>query len=91
MVDFIIVELVDVKVSPLLAPLCVAFLVLGFDAAEAASLAGGHQVPAHERQIAFVPTEEIAFAHPTTIVVCAGNLYVVRPHQDRYVKLSEAR
>ena len=38
--------------------------MLGLNAPEAATLAGGHQVQAHERQVAVVAPEEVAFASP---------------------------
>ena len=51
-----------------------AFLVLGLNAPKAATLAGGHQVPAHECQVAAVAPEGTAFVSPLTVVVRAGDL-----------------
>ena len=57
-----VVHLVGVEVGALLASLCMAFLVLGFDTTESAPFASRHQVPAYECQISVVVApEEVAF------------------------------
>ena len=53
-IHLVVVHFVSDEVSALLAPLGVAFLVLGFDTAESVTFASRHQVLAHECKIPVV-------------------------------------